>query len=115
MVFKNFTASDFGRWNELRPMIDPNPPPSRIARTSSKIVFSSLFAPPEKMTMRRPSNELCTICLTRSAKVAVNQQSFSISFGERKIFQHKDVTCELALTETDLEGSQARLSIGCKR
>jgi hypothetical protein len=52
---------------------------------------------------------------SRSAKVAVNQQSFSISFGERKIFQHKDVTCELALTETDLEGSQARLSIGCKR
>jgi hypothetical protein len=52
---------------------------------------------------------------SRSAKVAVNQQSFSIAFGERKIFQHKDVTCELALTETDLEGSSARLSIGCKR
>ena len=52
---------------------------------------------------------------SRSAKVAVNQQSFGISFGERKIFQHKDVTCELALMETDLEGSQARLSIACKR
>lgn len=52
---------------------------------------------------------------SRSAKVAVNQQSFGIAFGERKIFQHKDVTCELALMETDLEGSQARLSIACKR
>jgi seryl-tRNA synthetase len=52
---------------------------------------------------------------SRSAKVAVNQQSFGIAFGERKIFQHKDVTCELVLMETDLEGSQARLSIACKR
>lgn len=52
---------------------------------------------------------------SRSARVAVNQQSFGISFGERKIFQHKDVTCELQLTETDLEGNQARLSIACKR
>lgn len=52
---------------------------------------------------------------SRSAKVAVNQQSFGISFGERKIFQHKDVTCELVLMETDLEGNQARLSIACKR
>lgn len=52
---------------------------------------------------------------SRSAKVAVNQQSFGISFGERKIFQHKDVTCELVLMETDLEGAQARLSIACKR
>jgi hypothetical protein len=52
---------------------------------------------------------------SRSAKVAVNQQSFGIAFGERKIFQHKDVTCELVLMETDLEGNQARLSIACKR
>ena len=52
---------------------------------------------------------------SRSARVAVNQQSFGISFGERKIFQHKDVTCELVLMETDLEGNQARLSIACKR
>jgi hypothetical protein len=52
---------------------------------------------------------------SRSAKVAVNQQSFGIAFGERKIFQHKDVTCELVLTETDLEGSLAKLNIACKR
>jgi hypothetical protein len=52
---------------------------------------------------------------SRTARVAVNQQSFGISFGERKIFQHKDVTCELVLMETDLEGNQARLSIACKR
>ena len=52
---------------------------------------------------------------SRSARLAVNQQSFGISFGERKIFQHKDVTCELVLMETDLEGNQARVSIACKR
>jgi hypothetical protein len=52
---------------------------------------------------------------SRSARVAVNQQSLGISFGERKIFQHRDVTCELVLMETDLEGGSARFSIACKR
>lgn len=52
---------------------------------------------------------------SRSAQVAVNQQNVGISFGERKIFQHRDVTCELVLMETDLEGGQARFSIACKR
>ena len=52
---------------------------------------------------------------SRSAKVAVNQQSVGIAFGERKIFKHRDVTCELQLMETDLEGARARLSIACKR
>lgn len=52
---------------------------------------------------------------SRSAKVAVNQQTLGISFGERKIFQHRDVTCELVLMETDLEGGKARFSIACKR
>jgi hypothetical protein len=52
---------------------------------------------------------------SRSAKVAVNQQSVGIAFGERKIFRHRDVTCELQLMETDLEGARARLSIACKR
>jgi len=52
---------------------------------------------------------------SRSAKVAVNQQSVGIAFGERKIFRHNDVTCELQLMETDLEGARARLSIACKR
>ncbi len=58
-------------------MMEPNPPPSRIARTSSNTVFSSLFAPPEKITIRRPSNELCTICLTRSASVEMGTFSAS--------------------------------------
>jgi hypothetical protein len=52
---------------------------------------------------------------SRSARVAVNQQTLGISFGERKIFQHRDVTCELVLMETDLEGGRARFSIACKR
>lgn len=52
---------------------------------------------------------------SRSARVVVNQQSLGIAFGERKIFQHRDVTCELVLMETDLEGGKARFSIACKR
>ncbi len=52
---------------------------------------------------------------SRSVKLAVNQQTVGISFGERKIFQHGDVTCELVLMETDLEGGKARFSIACKR
>jgi hypothetical protein len=52
---------------------------------------------------------------SRSARLAVNQQTLGISFGERKIFQHRDVTCELVLMETDLEGGKARFSIACKR
>lgn len=52
---------------------------------------------------------------SRSARVVVNQQTLGISFGERKIFQHRDVTCELVLMETDLEGGKARFSIACKR
>ncbi len=52
---------------------------------------------------------------SRSARVVVNQQSFPIAFGERKIVQHRDVTCELVLMETDLDVTQARVSIACKR
>lgn len=52
---------------------------------------------------------------SRSARLVVNQQALGISFGERKIFQHRDVTCELVLMETDLEGGKARFSIACKR
>lgn len=52
---------------------------------------------------------------SRSARVAVNRKAVGISFGERKIFQHRDVTCELVLMETDLEGGNARVSIACKR
>ncbi len=52
---------------------------------------------------------------SRSARVAVNRKPVGIAFGERKIFQHGDVTCELALMETDLEGGKARVSIACKR
>jgi hypothetical protein len=51
----------------------------------------------------------------RAARVAINKQSFSISFGERKVFQHNDATCELVLMESDLESNQARFNITCKR
>jgi hypothetical protein len=52
---------------------------------------------------------------SRSARVVVNQQAFAIAFGERKIVKHNDVTCELVLMETDLDVTQARVSISCKR
>src|SRR5574341_567168 len=52
IVFKNLSASGFFRWNEFRPMIEPNPPPSRMARTCSKTASSVSAAPPEKITRR---------------------------------------------------------------
>ncbi|MEJ2123300.1 MAG: hypothetical protein P8Y67_03530 [Alphaproteobacteria bacterium] len=52
---------------------------------------------------------------SKSAKVTVNQQGVAIAFGERKIFRHGDVTCELQLMETDLNRNQAKVSIACKR
>ena len=52
---------------------------------------------------------------SKSAKVTVNRQRVDIAFGERKLFQHNDVTCELQLMETDLNKNQAKLSIACKR
>lgn len=39
-------ASAFSRWKTLRPMIEPNPPPSRIARNSSRRASSSSFLGP---------------------------------------------------------------------
>lgn len=65
-------AAARGRWNELRPMMVPNPPPSRMARISSRTALSSsLAAPPEKITIRRPSKALWTTCRTRSASVPI--------------------------------------------
>ena len=61
-------------------MIDPKPPPSRMARTSSKMADVSFASPPEKMTMRRPLNALCTTWRTRSARVAIGIRSFSYTF-----------------------------------
>jgi hypothetical protein len=92
------------------------PPPT--AREGASVV---LF---DNIVLKRDQNKLyndvdVAISLqsiaSRSAKVAVNQQTLGISFGERKIFQHRDVTCELVLMETDLEGGKARFSIACKR
>jgi hypothetical protein len=51
----------------------------------------------------------------RQVKVAVNRQGFGLAFGERKVFRSQDVECELNLMETNLNESQARVSISCKR
>ena len=51
----------------------------------------------------------------KQIRVAVNRQGFGLSFGERKVFRSQDVECELNLMETNLNDSQARVSISCKR
>jgi hypothetical protein len=51
----------------------------------------------------------------RQVGVAVNRQGFGLAFGERKVFRSQDVECELNLMETNLNASQARVSISCKR
>ncbi len=52
---------------------------------------------------------------SRSARVDVNNQTVSIAFGERKEIVYNNMTCELNLTETDLNASQARFNIACKK
>ncbi len=51
----------------------------------------------------------------RQIRVAINKQGFGLAFGERKVFRSQDVECELNLMETNLNDSQARVSISCKR
>ena len=53
-VSSKASASGFARWNELRPMIEPLAPPSRIWRISSSTPSVPFAAPPENTTMRRP-------------------------------------------------------------
>jgi hypothetical protein len=52
---------------------------------------------------------------SRQVRVAVNRQPFGLSFGERKVFRSQDVECEINLMETNLNDSQARVSLSCKR
>ena len=79
-VPRNFKASSFLRWNELRPMIDPNPPPSRMARASSNTCSSLAAAPPEKITIRCPLKALCTTWWTRSERVPIGICCLSYTF-----------------------------------
>jgi hypothetical protein len=51
----------------------------------------------------------------RQVKLAVNRQGFGLAFGERKVFRHQDVECELNLMETNLNQGEAKVSISCKR
>lgn len=68
IVVRSLTACSFGRWKELRPMMEPKPPRSRMARTSSNTSSSlSSVGPPEKNTMRLPLKVPWTTCRTRSA------------------------------------------------
>ena len=76
-VCSSSTASSWGRWKELRPMIVPNPPPSAVWRFSSSTSSTPLAAPPEKITMRRPSKAPWMTCFTRSASVSSLTPAFS--------------------------------------
>ena len=58
-------------------MMEPNPPPRWIWRTSSRMASRSFASPPEKMTMRRPAKVHCTTCFTRSASDSIGTGCFS--------------------------------------
>lgn len=85
--------------------------------TGSVVLFDNVLLKRDQNKLYRDVDVALSLqsIASRSAKVAVNQQSLGIAFGERKIFQHREVTCELVLMETDLEGNKARFSIACKR
>jgi hypothetical protein len=51
----------------------------------------------------------------KQVKLAVNRQGFGLAFGERKVFRHQDVECELNLMETNLNEGEAKVNISCKR
>lgn len=88
-----------------------------VREAGSTVLFDNVLLKRNKSKLYRDVDVALSLksIASRSARVAVNQQSLGIAFGERKIFQHRDVTCELVLMETDLEGGSARFSIACKR
>ena len=63
-------------------MMEPKPPPSRMARYSSKSASSfSLVAPPEKMTMRRPGEgRLHHVAHAVGQRVDLARAAFSYAF-----------------------------------
>jgi uncharacterized protein (DUF3084 family) len=91
--------------------------PATERKTGSVVLFDNVLLSRNKSKLYRDVDVSLNLQSmdSRSARVAVNQKAVGISFGERKIFQHRDVTCELVLMETDLEGGKARVSIACKR
>ena len=100
-------------------MVQPDPgPDAQPGRDPASVVlFDNVLLKREQKKVYSDVDVAISLnsIASRSARVVVNQQALGISFGERKIFQHRDVTCELVLMETDLEGGKARFSIACKR
>jgi hypothetical protein len=99
----------------VQPEIRADAPPARD--NASVVLFDNVLLKREQKKVYSDVDVAISLnsIASRSARVVVNQQALGISFGERKIFQHRDVTCELVLMETDLEGGKARFSIACKR
>ena len=98
-----------------QPELRADAPPAR--ENASVVLFDNVLLKREQKKVYSDVDVALSLnsIASRSARVVVNQQALGISFGERKIFQHRDVTCELVLMETDLEGGKARFSIACKR
>jgi hypothetical protein len=99
----------------VQPDVRPDAQPGRDP--ASVVLFDNVLLKREQKKVYSDVDVAISLnsIASRSARVVVNQQALGISFGERKIFQHRDVTCELVLMETDLEGGKARFSIACKR
>jgi hypothetical protein len=99
----------------VQPEIRGDAPPAR--ENASVVLFDNVLLKREQKKVYSDVDVALSLnsIASRSARVVVNQQALGIAFGERKIFQHRDVTCELVLMETDLEGGKARFSIACKR
>jgi hypothetical protein len=99
----------------VQPEVRGDAPPARD--NASVVLFDNVLLKREQKKVYSDVDVSISLnsIASRSARVVVNQQALGISFGERKIFQHRDVTCELVLMETDLEGGKARFSIACKR
>ena len=99
----------------VQPEVRPDAQPGRDP--ASVVLFDNVLLKREQKKVYSDVDVAISLnsIASRSARVVVNQQALGISFGERKIFQHRDVTCELVLMETDLEGGKARFSIACKR
>lgn len=79
-------------------MIEPNPPPSWMARASLKTALALfLFAPPEKMTMRRPSKADCTTWRTRSVRVSWWDSVFFVHFAGGILFDGRSAGSTLTM------------------
>jgi small-conductance mechanosensitive channel len=93
---------------------DPQPVPVN----AGSLIFSDSFYLKKDETKAIQDVNLAVALIgvsSRSARVEINKQPVSVAFGERKEIVYNSMTCEFSLIETDLNASQARFSLSCKR